>query len=341
MAPCVIGVDLGGTNVRAQALSPDGKALGNRYEGPSFAQSGTQRIIEALAQAVVQAAQGVEDSVVGVGLAIPGHIDDAAGLVRWAPNFGDTVDGVFRYWENVPIKEPLSRLLTWPVVMGNDANVAALGEYMYGVGKGTASCLLMMTLGTGIGSGVVLGQGSVSGDARYPMLLLGGNKGGVELGHTLIHHHGLDCNSGAYGSLEAYCQRDAIVARATHRLRRGRKSVINDLVEGNLGQVTPRLIAEAAEKGDALALEVWDEFATYLGAGIGSAINTFAPDVVAIGGKISQAHPYFLDRAIIEAQNVAIPSLFADARIVIAEHEDDAGILGAGALAHQTFATES
>ncbi|MDK3158880.1 ROK family protein [Kamptonema cortianum] len=211
---CVIGVDLGGTNVRAQAVYEDGSPAGGRVENPSHAQSGTEEILDALSLTIQQAIDSAENEVAGVGLAIPGHIDDAAGLVKWSPNFGKTENGVFSYWKDVEIRRPLRERLGVDVKMANDANCAALGEYLFGSGKGTAHCLVLFTIGTGVGGGVVFGEQSLFGNVSGPAMLLGGNLGGGELGHNIVQRNGLDCNAGSYGALEAYCQRDAIITRA-------------------------------------------------------------------------------------------------------------------------------
>ncbi len=329
---CVVGVDLGGTNVRAQALDAGGAPAGDRYEHLSHAQDGFERTIEAVAGAVRQAVASAKTPVLAVGMAVPGFIDSEAGVVRWAPNFGEEHAGVFHYWRDVPLAAPLSDRLGLPVVMGNDANCAALGEYRYGSGRGSANCLVLLTLGTGIGGGVVMAPRAVHGQATGPLLLLGGNHGGAELGHVVVQRGGLDCNAGSYGALEGYCQRDAIVARAQHKLRRGRPSAVLEIVEDIAG-VTPQALGLAADRGDELAIEVWREVGEVLGVGIGNFINVFAPDVLAIGGQISKAGRWLLDPAIAEARNVAIPALFADCTIGLAEQTDDAGLLGAAALA--------
>lgn len=265
-------------------------------------------------------------------MAVPGHIDNAAGLVRWAPNFGETIDGVFRYWENVPLKQPLEKSLNLPVELGNDANLAALGEYRYGTGKNSAKCLVLLTLGTGVGGGVIMSPEAVEGEAKGPLMLVGGNKGGAELGHTIVDADGLDCNAGSYGAIEAYAPRDAIVKRAVHRLRRGRASLIDDLCEGDLSKVTPRIIFEAATQEDELAIQVLAETGRYLGISMGSFINIFAPDVLAVGGQIAKAGEFLLGPARKAARDVAIPSLFRDCEIVVAEQIEDAGMLGGAAI---------
>ncbi len=330
----VIGVDLGGTNVRAAAVLPDGSIVeGSRVEIPSRAQEGVDFVIDAVASAILDACGSRFDDVTGVGIAIPGIIDDAAGVVRWAPNFGVTIDGVFTYWEDIAFREMLQPKIGRKVVMGNDANLAALGEYKFGSGRDSANCLAMLTIGTGIGGGVVLGNSSLQGATGGPYVLLGGNKGGVELGHILLSRGGLDCNAGSYGALEAYCQRDAVVRRAQHALRRGRTSLVTELVSGDLGSLTPHHLAVAAEQGDALAIQVWNEVGEWLGCAIGALINVFAPDVFAIGGQMSKVGKWLLDPAVSSAQDIAIPALYKDCKIVLAEQIDDAGLLGAASLA--------
>jgi len=329
----VIGVDLGGTNVRAGAFFEDGTEAGPSFSNSSRAQEGADHVIEALASTINQAVAASELKPQAVGLAIPGHIDNAHGLVRWTPNFGHAVDGIFQSWRNVPIREPLNRRIDLPIVMDNDANMAALGEYRFGTGRNSAKCLVMLTLGTGIGGGVILSPESVIGDARGPLVMVGGNKGGAELGHVVINYQGLDCLAGTYGAIEAYCQRDSIINRAIYRLKRGRASKIDDLVEGDLSKVTPRLISEAANQGDELAIEVFEEVGTMLGVGIGNYVNIFAPDILAVGGQIAKAGEWIMKPARRAAQNVAIPSVFEDCKIVVAEQIENAGMLGGAALA--------
>lgn len=333
----MIGVDLGGTNVRACAFDASGNEVGERIERPSHGQDGTDAIMDAVAGAILSAEKSATLAVAAVGMAVPGFIDNAAGIVRWAPNFGELKNGFLTSWRDVPLRAQLTSRTKLPIYMGNDANLAALGEYRYGSGKNSAKCLVMLTLGTGIGGGVVLSPAAVDGNAQGPLVLVGGDKGGAELGHTIIAYQGADCPSGEYGSVEGYCARDAIIKRAVHRLIRGRTSILGQLVGGDLTKITPKVITEAADKGDEVAIEVYEEVGTMLGVAIGNFINVFAPDVFAIGGQIALAGHWIMTPAVKSARNVAVDAMFRDCKIGVAEQLDDAGLLGGAALAHQAL----
>ncbi len=301
--------------------------------GSSRAEEGEEQTLTAVAEVVKECLDEYGPGIDRVGLAIPGHANDKDGVVHWSPNFGVRMDGVLHYWRDVDVRRPLEAVLGMKVSLANDANAAALGEYRFGVGRNNANCLVMLTLGTGIGGGVVLGPTSLYGQVAHPVVLVGGNQGGAELGHTVISRGGLDSTSGAYGTVEAYCQRDAIVKRAQNKLVRGRASTMLDLANGDIGAVTPSIVTKAADQGDEVAQEVWREVGGYLGTAIGSLINVFAPDVFALGGQVSLAGDWLLKPAVDEARNVAIPSLFDSCRITVAEKIADAGVLGAAAVA--------
>jgi glucokinase len=330
---CVIGVDLGGTNVRAGSFYEDGTEAGQSFSNPSNARKGVQAVLEAIAKTVGEAEKGAGAKPVAIGLSIPGHTDNETGMVRWSPNFGEVINGVFVNWRDVHVREPLSKLVKLPIFMGNDANLAALGEYKFGTGRNSAKCLVMFTLGTGVGSGVVLGSASLEGESKGPLLLVGGNKGAVELGHAVIDTTGPECSGGEYGSLESYIGRDAIISRVQHRLGRGRESLLPAMVDGDLTKLTPLHLSQASDHGDEVAIEVFEEVGSMLGVAIGNSINIFAPDIVAIGGQIAKAGDWIMKPARKKARNVAIPSLFVDAQILVAEQIAEAGMMGAAGLA--------
>ncbi len=340
MAKAVVGVDLGGTNVRAGVFNTDGTPQGDYAQNPSRAQEGFKITLEQILLTITQAierADCVPAQIEAIGMAVPGHIDAQRGVVRWAPNFGERKGEVFEVWKDVPLADAIRARIGIPVYMGNDANLAALGEYYYGSGKGTAKGLVMFTLGTGIGGGVVLTHHQIQGNARWQggILLVGMNGGAGELGHTIINWHGRRCGCGAMGCVEAFAQRDAIVELAREKMRRNPTSLLNTLTEGDPAKITPALVSQASEQGDPTALEIWDEVGTYVGIAVATHINTFNPEVVAIGGQIAKAgEPLF--RAIHRTvRDYAIPTLLEGCRIVPAERIEDAGILGAVALAQQ------
>jgi glucokinase len=329
----VVGVDLGGTNIRAAVVAADGSYLTEMACANSRAEEGAERTLSAVASAVKECLAGFGRDADRIGLAIPGHTNDRDGIVHWSPNFGVRMDGVLHYWKDVDVRGPLESELGIKVSMANDANAAAVGEYRFGSGRNDARCLVMLTLGTGIGGGVVLGAESVGGNATGPLVLLGGNLGGAELGHTVIARGGLDSSSGAYGTVEAYCQRDSIIRRAQHKLVRGRQSAMLDIAKGDIGAITPETVTKAAGQGDEVAREVWREVGGYLGTAVGSLINVFAPDVFAVGGQVALAGEWLMAPTVEEARSVAIPSLFKDCHITVAEKIADAGVLGAAAVA--------
>lgn len=323
----MVGVDLGGTNVRAAAFLPDGTEVSPRFSNPSNAQHTVDAVVQSVSLTIKQAVESSSVPVQAVGIGIPGHIDDAAGLVRWAPNFR-VQEGSDACWHDVPLKPFVQAKVGLPLYTGNDANVAALGEYRFGSGKGAAKCLVIVTLGTGVGGGVIFSPSAVDGKAFGPLMLLGGDKGGAELGHVCIDPISAAFGAGARGSLESYCGLFGIQGRAEAKLKAGATSQFL-----TAGQITPLTLYQAAEQGDPIALETWHEMGEFLGLGLGSFINLFAPDILAIGGQVAKAAQFFLDAAKAKAKEVAIPTLFADANIVVAERVDDAGILGAAALA--------
>jgi glucokinase len=325
-APYVIGVDLGGTNVRAAVLDRNEKSLG-RAENSSDAKSGIARTVKRIAEAVRGAAAnaGVSLEEIGaIGVAVPGHIDVPNGMIRWAPNFGDYVDGEYVPYKSIPLREMLEAELGIAATMDNDANTAALGEYRFGAGRGTRH-LVMFTLGTGIGGGIIV-EGEV---------LRGATGGAAEVGHIIIADGKGSSLNGPHGRLETLAGRDAISERAALAMESGRPSKMWDYVTGPeaLQQfLSPARIDEAASAGDGLAIDVLRETGHYVGLGIATMVNVFNPEVVVLGGKISRSETLF-NTAVHTARASAIGSILADAKIVRAELDDDAGIMGAVELA--------
>ncbi len=315
----VVGVDIGGTNCRAAVIDhAAGKIVARSLNIPSRAMDGEQYTAQQVVEAVRQALDNANltlDSIAGVGVAVPGHVIPQEGKILWAPNF-------YGQWRGVYLAKPISEALKVPVYLGNDANLAALGEYTYGVGKGT-NHLVMITLGTGIGGGIII-------DGK---LLTGSNGGAGELGHIIIaaNHHARGGNT-AYGTLEGLAQRDAITERAARKVAEGRQTT---LLTPNYDRIllTPQIICDAALAGDQLSIETYEETGYCIGLGLASIIAIFNPEMIVIGGGIAQAGPILFDPIRRATQANAIGTLFSTVKIVAADLGDNAGIMGAAALA--------
>jgi len=209
----VVGVDLGGTNVRAAVIGKDEK-IAAQARNPSAAREGAARVVEQTVLTIRQAIEsaGLMPTDIGcIGMAVPGHIDTATGVIIWTPNFGHMEEGIFRQFHDVAFTAPISDELGIPASAGNDANIAALGEFRYGAGR-DVKYMVMLTLGTGIGSGVVV-------DGK---LIVGSTGGAVELGHHVIAAGGAQCGCGDFGHFEAYCGQHAIIERGQRAMASGR-----------------------------------------------------------------------------------------------------------------------
>jgi glucokinase len=316
----IIGVDLGGTNVRGAVVAENG-GMTNRLEMPSFARDGVPKCLAALRELVLAVAGGNRPDAVGV--AIPGHINANEGIVHWAPNFGEVIDGKLRIWEDVDVLTSLQGITEGPIAIGNDANLAALGEYEHGCGEGKAECLVLYTLGTGVGTGVVISPASVQGRLAGPSIYIGHRGGGPEMGHVKVVTGGRACSCGSWGCLEAYCGTEGL-------LQTGR--------ECGLVAESPKELFEMAAASDDAAITAWRVYGEHLGMAVASTINTWAPDIVAIGGQVAGAWEFFAPAMETVAFEHSITSLSRSVRIVRATEFDDAGILGAAAMARAALA---
>jgi len=218
-----------------------------------------------------------------------------------------------------------------PVYLGNDANLAGLGELTYGIGRGSRH-LVILTLGTGVGGGVII-------DGR---MLLGHDGGAAELGHMLVAAcENARGGNAAYGSLEGMVQRDAIVERAARKLALGRDSLLAQGPTFVRADLTPKAISDAALAGDVVAIETLQEIGHYVGLGVANCINIFNPEIVVIGGGIAQAGDLLMAPIIRSAKVNSVVTLFATCRIVLGGLGDNAGIMGAAALIEHELGLKS
>lgn len=317
-ARAVVGVDLGGTNVRAAVLNREGRMMGHGKR-PSLAHEGSARTVaqikEAVEEAIVEAGVSRAD-LGGLGIGVPGHIDPTAKKVLWAPNFYE--DG-FPY-RNISLADPIAEATGLPVLMGNDANVAAMGEFRFGAGRGTRT-MVMFTLGTGIGGGLIL-------DGK---LWTGFTGGGGELGHIIIAA-GERGGASSYGSLESMAQIAAICERAARKICQGRATVLTQMCDNDWHRLTPKDISDAAAQGDTVAIEVLEETGYYIGLGVASVVMLLSPEKIVIGGGVAGAGELLFAPIRRTAWANCSNTLIGPCEIVAAELGDDAGIYGGAGL---------
>ncbi len=307
-----IGVDLGGSHVMAAVVSTDG-TLGKRHE-LDLNDLAPDAVLDAL-QTVITAALGdADETVIGIGIGSPGNIDPATGTIRYSPNFG---------WENVPLGQRLRALFPkQSVLIANDARSATLGEYVYGVGAGTDNFVLL-TLGTGIGGGIVAkGQ-----------LLLGHEMGAGEIGHHQIRPDtGFVCFCGKVGCFESQASGMGLIRHAFRLAPSFPRSTLLDVPREKLGS---KAIRKAAQAGNPHALAAFDAFADDLALGLANVIAFVNPEVIALGGGVSSAGDFLLDkvRPLVEARTTMVPR--GTTRIVRATLGNDAGAVGAATAARR------
>jgi len=311
---CYAGVDLGGTNLKLGLVSAEGDLV-LRHSAATEADRGPDHVLARIADAVRAlcdaASIGLTD-ISAVGLGAPGPVDWKAGAVVFAPNLSG--------WRDVPARDRLREHLGRPVVLENDANAAAYGEFRCGAGRNVRN-LVLLTLGTGIGGGIVL-------DGR---LFRGPNDMGAELGHMVVHHGGRRCGCGNRGCLEAYASATAVVARMREALQDGERSRLADADD-----LTCEDIFTAAGAGDELAKRVVRETADYLASGITSILHVLNPEMVALTGGMMGAGDSFLNAVRRRVRESAFERASSACEISWSTLGGDAGILGA-ALAAEAF----
>lgn len=325
-APFYVGVDVGGTNIKAGVVDDEGRPMSHvsvpteAARGPAV---GLDNIVRAAELAIAQSGAARGD-LCGVGLATPGTMDIPAGLLIDPPNLPG--------WTDFPIRDRLARRLGIPTVLQNDANAAAYGEFWAGAARDARS-LVFWTLGTGIGCGIIIDH----------VIVEGAHSHGAECGHIIIEMtNGRLCGTGQYGTLEAYAGARALVARCDEALQAGRDSAIRALRAGGEA-ITPLLIAQMAEAGDSLCDELVLETARFMGIGTVTLMHTIDPQMVLFGGAMtfgrneSDLGRRFIQEIRNEVKKRAFPIPAAKTIIEYASLGSDAGYIGAAGCARLKF----
>ena len=308
MQDIVIGIDLGGTNIKAGAVSPDGEVLFHTRL-TTDASKGPEAVADRMAEAVRGCMKGVPDGAsrtAGVGIGSPGSIDLAGGVVLWAPNLPG--------WTDFPLRSMIEQRTGLPCAVDNDGNVAALAEQWVGAGRGAAS-LVIFTLGTGIGGGIVL-------DGRVWHGL-----GGVaaEMGHMSINPDGPVCGCGHKGCVEAYASATGMVRRMHEAIAAGRETSLAAKGE----DLTARDIYEAALAADAAALENMEKTGFYLGMAVSNIIHILNPEVVVLSGGVTAAGDMLLNPIRQTVEERTIETCRRGVKVCFAALGESAGVIGA------------
>lgn len=310
----VIGMDLGGTFIKAAALDPNGN-VNARSRVPTEVKGGREKVVANMLTIVKDLEREMGGKTpTGLGVGVPGVLDLEGGIVIKSPNFPD--------WNGFPLREKLLKTLPYPVVLENDANAAAVGEQWLGAGRGEAS-FLFITLGTGVGGGLIINGA-----------LWKGTKGKAgEFGHLVVEPDGPLCGCGGHGCLEVYASAQGTVRMVRDALRGGKASLIGELADKGEKVIDPELVAQAALQGDSLALEVYRKLGRYLGIAIVDVINLLDIKCFILGGGISHAFPYFIGPLMQEVKERIFGISGEEIRVIKAQCGEDAGLLGAGYLA--------
>jgi len=313
-AGLVLALDLGGTQFRVALATAQGEIVGrvaHRVESPDD----PDKMIELMGE-VVHGLLSSErhERILGMGIAVAGLVVPSTGTLLTSPNL--------QAWYNTPLKETWERKLGLPVWVGNDASLAALGEWRFGAGRGVDD-LVYITVSTGVGSGVITGGRLLEGSQGFA----------PEIGHMTIDIHGQRCRCGNVGCLETLASGTAIARIAAERLRAGERSSIADMASGDGGELTARLVAQAACSGDALAKAIIEEAAVNLAVGVVNMVHLFNPKLVIIGGGVSMSGDLLFGPVRRVVAERSMKDFEVD--IVPAQLGDDPGLLGAVALVLQ------
>lgn len=312
----LVGVDLGGTTTKIAFLNKYGELV-HKWEIPTDKSDNGKNIIVNIAKAIDKKLEEIDQSkekLVGIGMGAPGPVDMAKGIIYEAVNLG---------WEkNTPLKDLLEIETGLPAVIDNDANCAALGEMWKGAGDG-AKDLVCVTLGTGVGGGVI-----TNGDIVHGVKGAGG-----EIGHiTVVPNGGFQCNCGKTGCLETVASATGVVRLAHEKLDLTEDSSILRNIKINEGKISAKDIFDAAREKDELAISVIDQLAFYLGLSLANLGNALNPEKIVLGGGVSRAGDILLTPVSKHFEHFSFPTVRTSTKLSIATLGNDAGMIGAAWL---------
>lgn len=309
-----IGIDLGGTNIKAGVVSENFKIVAKASCKTNLPRPG-EEICADMAKVALEAVKEAGltlDDIEAVGIGTPGTANSEAGVIEYSNNLG---------FLNFPVVKLMKTHIDKPCYVENDANAAAYGEYIAGAAKG-ANDAVCITLGTGVGGGIIINGKIYSGF----------NYAGAEIGHTVINVDGPQCTCGRRGCFEVYSSATGLIRMTNEAIAKHPESILKEEADDN-GKVSARTAFNAMRKGDAVAKQVVDDYIRYLACGIANTINIFQPDILCIGGGVcNEGDPLLLPLKELVAKEVYTRNSEKNTEIVIAKLGNDAGIIGAAFL---------
>ena len=307
-------MDIGGTNIKIALVDFDGKIIYSNTT-PTRADMGFEAGVANIKQAIkdlMQETNQNEKSIEAIGFGLPGQIDYKAGMVKNLPN----IPG----WINVPLAKLIEDEFSIPTRLDNDVRCAALGELNFGAGKGCEN-LICITVGTGIGSGIVLNG----------KLVRGASNAAGEIGHIkLTLENGPLCGCGDHGCFEAYASGPSIVAMAKEFIAGGKSAKYKEMATD--GIITPYIVAQAALLGDAVSLQIFKRMGEIIGIGLASVVNLLNPEKIIIGGGVADAGDILLEPIRKTIADRAMPIQGSAVKVVPAQLANAAGVIGASLL---------
>lgn len=311
-----IGIDLGGTNMKGSIFNENMNAICEQRLSTE-ADKGSEHVLNRmnnLIGSMLNYRSLKNENIACVGIGVPGLLNINEGISMFSPNFSD--------WENVPVVSWFEERLKVPIFIDNDVRVNLYGEWYFGAGKGSKNVVLL-TLGTGLGSGIVM-DGHV---------LYGATGSAGEIGHMNMYREGRPCKCGSSGCLGRYVSALGILRTLRGKIESGHNSIITDWVKGNLSKITAKMVSEAYDLGDQIAIETLHETGEILGFGLVNVINLYNPEIIIIGGGMSAAGERLLKmtRKTINSHALKIPN--EKCTITTAQLGDTAGMVGAAIYA--------
>jgi glucokinase len=313
--PYALGIDVGGTKIAAGLVNRQGQIL-HRYSTHAHSEQQPEFVIEAIEQAyraIISKSKVDPGDIEAVGLGFPGNTNGPAGLVLVCSNLPA--------WDHVPLRDIVAERIGLPVILDNDTNLCAVGEHLFGAGRG-ASNMVYLTFSTGYGIGIIINN----------RLYVGHTGTAGELGHVVVDIGGPPCTCGKNGCVMAYASGIGLSRMAYEKVEAGADTVLRQMVLDAAGKrISGEQIAQAAAQGDAVAGEVLRTAGYYAGVGMSMVVQILNPELIVLGGGLTRIGPLLLDCVLAAMREHTQPELWDSVRIVPWQLGDDLGIIGAAA----------